>query len=160
MVKQIRTHRLLVTDVKQSIQLERLILKYPIDSKLTFKVSIDLEHVTHVHVHCVRCYCVWECRWRCGVAVREFPLTGNTVTTRTFFKISVVFCDQLSVHECTCPGRLFLLWDQIGELTVSGLNGLESWHLNIQSEGAVCMKAARVMYWSSAARCEANVALS
>lgn len=75
-------------------------------------------------------------------------------------KISVVFFARLSVHERTCPGRLFLHWDQIGELTVSGLNGLESWNLNIQSEGAVCMKAERVMFCSSAAGCEAYVALS
>lgn len=43
---------------------------------------------------------------------------------------------------------------------MSGLNGLESWNLNIQSGYAICMKAAGIMYGSSAARCEAYAALS
>lgn len=42
---------------------------------------------------------------------------------------------------------------------MSGLNGLESWNLNIQSEYSICMKAAGIVHASGAARCEAYVAL-
>lgn len=43
--------RRLVSDVKQSIQLKRQILKHPIYSKITFKVSADFENVTHGRAH-------------------------------------------------------------------------------------------------------------
>lgn len=137
MVKQIRTRRnrrrLLVTDVKQLIHLESQILKYPIYSKLTFKVSLIL-NMWHVCVH----WCEERALLlRVGVQVKARIGREGIFINKQYrhnadvVKISVVFCDWLSMHERTCPGRLFLLRDQIGELTVSGLNGLEFWNLNI-----------------------------
>lgn len=168
--KQIRTRRnrrkLLVTDAKQLIQSARQILKYPIYSKLTFKVSLDFERMIRGRVPWREERALLLLLLRIGVRVTArrgydwILINKQCHHNADVVKISVVFSDQLSVLERMCPGRLFLHSDQIGELTVSGLNGLESWNLNIQSEGVVCMKAARVMYCSSAACCKAYVALS